>query len=168
MSLSPEPWPDRLPDDMPACLARAALMTARSLARAYNAALRDLGVPITQVSLLVAIRRQAWPTLTDLAEAMAMERTTLLRNLRQLETDGLVEPAAARGRSRRFRVTAAGEDVLARAYPVWAGVQRSLQAAMGPQETRDALATLKRLRSTAATVAGSLEEGSTPDTETRP
>mgnify|MGYP002403363696 CR=1 FL=1 len=148
----PSPWPDTLPPDMPSCFARSALMASRSLVRAYNAALREVGLPITQVSLMVAIRRHPTATLTSIAEGLALERTTLLRNMRQLETSGLVEPSSQRGRARHYRVTAAGEAALARAYPAWVRMQQTLQEALGP-DSAETLAALSRLRRVAGALA---------------
>lgn len=160
---APAPWPDTLPEDVPSCFARSALMAARALTRVYNAALRDVGLPITQVSLLVAIRKFPTATLTGLADGLALERTTLLRNIRQLETSGLVEPVASRGRARHYRVTAAGEDALARAYPAWVAMQRSLQSALG-SEAGPTQAALKRLRRVAGALATAADPAPHEDT----
>lgn len=157
------PWPDALPADMPSCYARSALMVSRALVRAYNAALRDVGLPITQVSLLVAIRRYPTATLTSLAEGLALERTTLLRNMRQLETTGLVEPVASRGRAKHYRVTEAGEAALARAYPAWVRMQRTLHDALGPEAPRT-LAALRHLRQVAGALAASTDPAADEDT----
>ena len=159
----PLPWPDTLPADMPSCYARSALMVSRSLVRAYNAALREVGLPITQVSLLVAIRRHPTATLTSLAEGLALERTTLLRNMRQLETTGFVEPAPSRGRPRHYRVTEAGEAALARAYPAWVRMQRTLQEALGP-DGETTLAALRHLRQVAGALAAATDPSADEDT----
>ena len=117
-----------------ACLrARAA---ARATTRAYDAALRPLGLRVTQFTLLAALRvaeRGGRPlSITDLAGRLAMDRTTLSRNLGPLERRGLatVGPEGAH-RARPPSLTDAGRDLLGRALPLWAGAQEALRDAAG-------------------------------------
>ncbi|MDH3474180.1 MAG: MarR family transcriptional regulator, partial [Rhodospirillales bacterium] len=62
--------------------------TARRLTQAYDQALRPSGLRLTQFSVLANLTRSGGLSITDLAELLAMERTTLTRNLRPLERAG--------------------------------------------------------------------------------
>jgi DNA-binding MarR family transcriptional regulator len=63
-----------------------------------------------------------------------MERTTLTRNLRPLEEQGLVSIAPeARHRSRMLTLTTAGKAALLKALPLWEKAQRSAMHQLGDQ-----------------------------------
>ena len=104
---------DRLPGppigqsaEMPCTCARLR-RTARRLTRAYDRALRPSGLRLTQYSVLANVTRAGGLSITELAERLAMDRTTLTRNLRPLEAAGWVRvaprprPAQPRGRGHR-------------------------------------------------------------------
>jgi DNA-binding MarR family transcriptional regulator len=69
------------------CFALQAPKTANLLARVYNSALEPLGLEISQFSTLAAV---ASDSITELGGALGVERSTLARNLRVLERDGLI------------------------------------------------------------------------------
>src|SRR6476659_8600571 len=73
----------------------------RALTQLYDDALRPAGVRTTQFTLLNAIRIAGPATVRRLATTVVMDRTTLTRDLRPLERQGLVliEP----GEDRRER-----------------------------------------------------------------
>ena len=66
-------------------------MAARAVTRLYDEKLRDSGLRATQVSVLVAIAVDEVMSIAALAKFMGMDRSTLTRNLRPLERDGLVK-----------------------------------------------------------------------------
>jgi predicted transcriptional regulator len=72
------------------CFALQAPKTANLLARVYNSALEPLGVEISQFSTLAAVASERSDSITELAGALVVERSTLARNLRVLERDGLI------------------------------------------------------------------------------
>jgi DNA-binding MarR family transcriptional regulator len=128
-------------------MARAVLMAARSVSRTYNEFLKESGLQVTQFSVLMSIRAGRYATLTALAEQLALERTTLLRNLELLRRQGLVaDEPTDRGRSRRLALTAEGEALVMRCVPSWRQAQDALQAALGKQDADDLRAGLRRLR----------------------
>lgn len=131
------------------CAALHTRMAARSITRAYDEALRPVNIKITQFSLLVAISLGAPRAISQLAEQLAMDRTTLTRNLTLLEKRGLVE-VGAEGfrRSRAIRITPAGEDLLERATPLWEKTQRKLEQDLGNDNWQQAQSLLKNLART--------------------
>lgn len=105
---------------------------SRKLAARYDAAFHELDLKTTQYSLLAAIQAVGTPTLAELVEAMALERTTLLRNLDPLEKRKLVESSGpARGQNRRVGLTPAGKELLKSAFRKWRAVQKQTIADMG-------------------------------------
>lgn len=101
--------------------------TARVIARAYDQALEPSGLKNTQFTALALIDRLAPLTISELAEIMEIERTTLTRNLRILARDGLVSiRKGADARSKRIGLTAEGKARVGAAMPLWERAQSGL------------------------------------------
>lgn len=103
------------------CLCMHVRRAARAIARRYDEALRPVGLTNGQFSLLMSLNRPGAASMTDIADLLAMDRTTLTANLKPLERRGLVEVSVAPKdkRSRRLTLTEAGRDVLRQATPIW-------------------------------------------------
>jgi DNA-binding MarR family transcriptional regulator len=93
------------------------------------------GVRVTQYSLMSNLQKLRAVTLAELAEAMEMERTTLLRNLRPLVAAGWVR-VQARGQSRRgeAHLTPLGRAKCAEAKRFWRVAQSAVNSALGETE----------------------------------
>lgn len=111
---------------------------SRRVTLAYDEALKPLGLRLTQYSLLASVLRSGGMSITDLAERLAMERTTLTRNLRPLEAAGWlkVKPGPDR-RSRAVEITATGRALIEEAFPRWQAAERDLRKSMGRAETAE-------------------------------
>src|SRR5262249_57713556 len=83
------------------CACHKARTAARVVTRAYDEALRPVGLRATQLAVLVAVATDEAISINALAQVMGMDRTTLTRNLRPLEKEGLVPPALAGSRRSR-------------------------------------------------------------------
>ena len=120
------------------CSCSALRMAARRLSQAYDAALAPEGLTVSQFALLSTLANQggkeAPPTVSALADTLALDRTTLGHNLRPLERDGfvLVEPDVRDGRIRRIRLTEEGRAKRDRCLPLWRATQDRFDAAFGP------------------------------------
>jgi DNA-binding MarR family transcriptional regulator len=90
---------------------------------------------MTQFNLLVAVALAQEMPLTRLAEMLVLDRTTLARNLKPLERQGLL--AIEAGTDRRvhlIRVTPNGLQVLKEALPYWRRAQELVKARLGQKE----------------------------------
>ncbi|MDH4194458.1 MAG: MarR family winged helix-turn-helix transcriptional regulator [Nitrospirota bacterium] len=107
--------------------------SARAITQLYEEALRPTGLRATQFTLLVATRVMGAVTITELAKALVMDRTTLTRSLRPLEVQGLVRilPGKADRREREVTLTTAGQETLATALPLWETVQTQVTRELG-------------------------------------
>ncbi len=121
------------------CLCFRSRRLARVLTRHFDDALRPLGIQATQLTLLAAIAGpgpagQSMPRLHDL---LAMDPTTLSRNLKPLQKSGfvIVERAEDDKRARIARLTAEGERVLRQALPVWRKAQDELLEIFGKDQS---------------------------------
>lgn len=107
--------------------------SARAITQLYEEALRPTGLRATQFSLLVATKLMGAPTMNRLAKALVMDRTTLTRNLKPLETQGLLRivPGKDDARERAVTLTSTGQAKLANALPLWKSVQRHVTRELG-------------------------------------
>jgi DNA-binding MarR family transcriptional regulator len=110
----------------------------------YDAALAPCGLKITQFSLLRAVEREGPVSISALADAVYLDRTTLGRNLHVLEREGLV--ALVPGfdlRERLVQLTDQGAVALDAAAPLWEQAQARVREALGKEH----LKTLRNLLS---------------------
>jgi DNA-binding MarR family transcriptional regulator len=129
------------------CLCLHLQRAARALARRFDDALRPVGLTNGQFSLLMALNRPEPPSIGAVAQTLAMDRTTLTAALKPLERDGLlaVETAPADRRSRRLRLTEAGEDRLASALPIWRDTHVALERELPQLDANGLRAALRAL-----------------------
>src|SRR5918994_5013719 len=89
-----------------ACACANLRKAARAVTQLFDAALAPSGLKSTQFTLLVTSRLSGEATINGLAERMAMDRTTLSRNLKPLVRDGLLEVSpGGDGRTRLVRIS---------------------------------------------------------------
>jgi len=114
------------------CACHKVRMAARAVTRAYDDALRALGLRATQYAVLVAIGNEGAMSITALAEVLGMDRTTLTRNLGPLAKEGLVAVGVeAWRRSRAVEITKKGRARLREALPLWEQAQATLKGKLG-------------------------------------
>lgn len=107
---------------------------SRVITQLYDEALQPSGVLVSQFTILVALASVGSITMTDLAEALVMDRTTLTRNLKPLGRQGMVR--IEQGRDQRTRVlslTDAGRATLANALPLWSQIQAQVVEGLGQE-----------------------------------
>ena len=73
------------------CLCTNLRRAARGVSRHYDGALDGFGINVAQYSLLCNLKRLDQPSISTLAEAMGLDRSTLGRNVRVLEGAGLLK-----------------------------------------------------------------------------
>ena len=140
------------------CICATTRMAARSLTRVYDRALEPAGIRTSQFSILARLLEEGPLSVTHLAGRLAMDRTTLARDLRPLERRGLVSVSV--GADRRVRMaelTAAGNRLVDEVRPLWKQVQRDVRSQLGADRVARLMDELR-----AATAINSL--GSAPRT----
>jgi DNA-binding MarR family transcriptional regulator len=134
-----------------ACACANLRKAARALTQLFDDALAPSGLRVTQFTLLVTSRLMGESTINELAERMAMDRTTLSRNLKPLVRSGLLQMRPGEdGRTRLVRITQAGEQAVEEAYPLWHGAQHETVSALGEERHEALLGDVSRIVSLAA------------------
>src|SRR5580704_18665871 len=106
----------------------------RAVTRFFDAEVRRLGIRPTQTPILGALQAKDGWSMAELSEWLGMERTTLLRNLRPLQRDGLVGvKGGGRGGHVELEITEKGRKVLARILPAWRSAQDKVVAILGKE-----------------------------------
>ena len=119
--------------EQPVCLCTNLRRTARAISNIYDAALAPTGIKITQFSLLRAVQRHEPIAISVLAEEMALDRTTLARNLAPLQRDRLLALSAGSDqRVTEVRLTDAGRRAIEKALPFWKKTQHEVSRLLAP------------------------------------
>jgi len=105
------------------CACNRIRTVARLVTRAYDDALRPVGLKASQLAVLAAVDALEHPSIAALSKALFMDRSTLTRNLRPLMAADLVE-LEEDGRSKTARLTARGEKTLRDGMPLWTRAQK--------------------------------------------
>jgi len=132
--------------DFKNCLTLTMVMAARALTRRYDEKLRSFGVSVAQFSVLVTVKNSKSQTVTQMAGGIAMDRTTLLRNLELLVRRELVRSFPAQNRNGRvFELTEKGAALLEELVPEWRKAQAEIAELLSGQDTDALLDSLRIL-----------------------
>jgi DNA-binding MarR family transcriptional regulator len=117
------------------CLNFNVRKVARVITQQYNTALQPSGLLSTQFSVLVALSFGGAMTISELADILVTDRTTLARNLNPLARKNYLTIARGEGDKRRkyVSITPQGEQVLEKALPLWAQAQEKIKAELGEE-----------------------------------
>ncbi len=111
---------------------------ARRMTQIYDAALASANLTVSQYMLLNQLKGSAPQSQTQLATAVEMDRTSLLRGLRPLEAAGLIATRnAGKGRALAITLTPIGLARLKVAQPLWAAIEEQVQSTLGSAEHRE-------------------------------
>ena len=115
--------------------------SANMLSDIYDACLKPSSVTVAQYYLLVNLSRLGSANITHWAQRVGLDRSTMVRNIKPLQTRGYVETTEGRGKA--FTLTPEGEHVLELAIPLWEHAHEKIQSALGDD---DAQALLRMIR----------------------
>src|SRR5262245_6233947 len=121
-----------------ACAGLNIRLAARRITRFLDAEMQETGLSLVQFGLMSHIAAAGDDTIGVLAERAGLDQSTLSRNLRGLERDGLIEIAVVEKDLRRRAVwlTEEGARRLEAAIPAWRRAQEALAAVVEPRNVR--------------------------------
>ncbi|MGA3005402.1 MAG: MarR family transcriptional regulator [Acetobacteraceae bacterium] len=113
-------------------------LAARRITLFLDRELASLGLTVAQLGLMAQIAVLADDSMGELANRAGLEQSTLSRNLRTLEAEGLIEIAVVETDLRRRAVwlTEAGARRLEAAIPIWRRAHARLSACVAPELVR--------------------------------
>jgi len=120
-----------------ACYCIVLRKASRRISAVYDEALAPHGINIAQFSAIRSIKRNAPISLTELADKLDLDRSTVGRNMKVLERMGIV--ATATGEDQReaaLSLTAQGEALFVKTEPIWHDVQVQIEDRLGPEHSR--------------------------------
>ncbi len=116
------------------CIGRKLRMLNRVVSSAYDEALRPHGLKVSQMNVLVAVALLAPVSPAEVARRLALEKSTLSRNLERLLASGWVERVAGDdARTWQVSPTRAGRELLAEVQPGWRAAQRRVRELLGDE-----------------------------------
>ena len=140
MSAGPQP-------NLSECNCLAVRQAARHVTQLYDRHLAAAGLRTGQHAVLARLQRRGPMTINELAAELIIDRTTLGRNLRPLERDGLISitPGRSDRRIKEVRLTDLGNSCFQRSRQAWVEAQRSFEAGFGPQRAAQLRGLLRAL-----------------------
>jgi DNA-binding MarR family transcriptional regulator len=122
-------------------------MASRVITRHYDRALAPLGLSTNAYAILARASAEGPMSLGALASRMAMDRTTLSREVTPLLDAGSLRSKtdAADRRRRVVELTSKGATLVERARPIWAQAQKDIADEFGAPRTKKLIAELHAL-----------------------
>lgn len=124
----------------------------RAVTQFYDRHLEPADIRSTQFNLLLTLTASAGKTLTEMAGGLVMDRTTLTRNLKPLEKDGLITTTKLSDRrTKGYILTEKGRLAIERGVPLWQKAQQQVTSQLGDDRYKRLLEELRVVRSFANT-----------------
>jgi MarR family transcriptional regulator, organic hydroperoxide resistance regulator len=115
------------------CLCASLRKATRVITRRYDKHLKPSDLKITQYSVLANINRNPGVTVSELANLMVMDQTTMTRNLQVLKKQGYldIKEGVNDQRAKSIFVSEAGKKKFEQAQPYWEEAQLELEKNLG-------------------------------------
>ena len=118
--------------------------SANMLSDIYDASLKPAGVTVAQYYLLINLSRLGSANITRWAQWVGLDRSTMVRNIRLLQTRGYVETIEGHGKV--FTLTPNGKRALELAVPLWECAQKKIQETLGAEDAQALLRISEKLQ----------------------
>ena len=123
----------------------------RLVTRMYDQELRKANIEITQSGLLTVLATVGQANQKTLSAGLAMDSTTLTRNLALLRKQGWIQVRPGKDRRERvFRLTEAGKRQVAATQSHWEEAERRFRKALGPSGWKQMQAIIAQVTNAAA------------------
>jgi DNA-binding MarR family transcriptional regulator len=118
---------------------------SRAFAQFFVSELNHHGLLPTQTPILGLLAARPDASMAEVSDWLGMDRTTLVRNLRPLERDGLIK-ATGKGRGNKvsLALTAKGRTALQKFLPDWRIAQQKIIRTLGKERWTKILRDLER------------------------
>ncbi len=117
------------------CLCTSLRQAAHAATEIYDSALEPSSLKVTMFRVLRRLEQAGKPTISALARIVDLDRSTLGRNLKVLERDGLILFTEGEDeRAKIVRLTPRGRAALEKAKPLWRKAQAKMRATLGVEK----------------------------------
>jgi DNA-binding MarR family transcriptional regulator len=126
----------KTPSTLNSCNCFAVRQAARYVTKLYEHYLAEAQLTSAQFSILGALGEAGPMTMVELASALGMDRTTLLRAMKPLQREEFLKSGAGTADPRQlvFSLSSAGVRKLKEALPLWGKAQEAFEAEIGARE----------------------------------
>lgn len=108
--------------------------SANAISDFYDEELKETGLTVSQYYLLINLQRLKSANITHWAEFVGLDRSTMVRNIKVLQSRCFIE--AAEGHGKAFQLSEAGKKALTAAIPVWNIAQEKMKAFLGEEDSK--------------------------------
>jgi DNA-binding MarR family transcriptional regulator len=116
----------------------------RVVTQLYDSEMRRHGTRPTQGTILSSLQAKDSWNMAELSDWLGMERTTLVRNLRPLQRDGLVQiSGGGRGNLVELAITSKGRMQIEKLAPAWKSAQSAVVKTLGEKRWSEILTDLE-------------------------
>lgn len=128
------------------CTCNNLRMAARAVTQHYATFDQETGLRPTQITLLSVTQMFGPIPITQLAEMLNMDRTTLTRNLKPLESRGLLTVTTGDDKRTRFvEITPVGSETVVVGLGGWQQAQQSMIDHLGEEDWRELIRLLGKV-----------------------
>ena len=110
--------------------------SANAMSEFYDSALKEAELTISQYYLLVNLSRLGKANITHWSEQVGLDRSTMVRNIKPLQSHGLIEGTEGHGKT--FALSKKGRHALDTATVIWQQMQEKMEQFLG-KEAADAI-----------------------------
>ena len=130
---------------------------SRVVSQLYDEALKPAGLKATQFPILLVAYVLPEPNMTSMSKMLAMDRTTLTRNLKVLEREGLLKIRPGKDQRKKvIHLTDGARASLKKGIPLWEEAQAKI---MGHLDSINWDGLMKDLRRISASGRKSFDQG---------
>ena len=118
------------------CVGARLRMLNRIVTRTYEDQLRPYGLKFSQMNIMTVVAARGPIAPGEVGRILALEKSTLSRNVRLMETSGWIETLPGEsGNTHLLRLTSSGQRLYQRAAAAWQTAQADVTRLLGKQTT---------------------------------
>ncbi len=106
--------------------------SANAMSEFYDSALKEAELTISQYYLLVNLSRLGKANITHWSEQVGLDRSTMVRNIKPLQSRGLIEGTEGHGKT--FALSEKGRHALDTATVIWQQMQEKMEPFLGKED----------------------------------
>ena len=106
--------------------------SANAMSEFYDSALKEAELTISQYYLLVNLSRLGKANITHWSEQGGLDRSTMVRNIKPLQSRGLIEGTEGHGKT--FALSEKGRHALDTATVIWQQMQEKMEQFLGKED----------------------------------